>query len=340
MTLLFCDSFDMTGTTANLLQKWTTADASWTLNPTGGRFGGGCIQNTGGAAGKTIVSPTIVSPAQQFCSGFYLKASAAPAALSAVALYIQSGGNYMSIALTPTGFAAYYDASLGTLRITSTINVCDNNWHWIEFKSDGFNNNGNLYVDNVAQGGTVSINNYTPNNVTFQSVAGITLSFDDLVHYDSNAGAPTMSGFPMGARQITVLHPVSDGIVQFATIVGGDGVHHYASINENPPDGNTSYVEDGTVGNQDLFTMGTYTTTATGGITSIVCNAYLENAFGGTINLEGIVKSGAAAQFNATPQATPLVYRTLQWSIPTDPNTSASWTVAGVNAAQWGYKSA
>jgi hypothetical protein len=335
VVLRFCDSFDAASSSGDLTKKWASADASWTWASGAGKFGGGCLVNTGASGGKQILSPAWVPPNQQFCMGFYLKASAAPAALSPVALVMQAPTAWMSISLTTAGFAAFYDSQGGTLRQTSTIPVCDNNWHWIEFRSDGFNNNAYLYVDNVLQGALFPCGGYSPANIAFQSAAGITVSIDDPVFYDSSGAVPNFTVFPLGARQITVVRPSSDGTVQFGTVVGGTGTHA-SCLNETAPDGDTSYVEDGTVGDQDLLNMGALGyTPAT--ITCVVENLYVENAAGGTVNINSACKSGATTS-TGTAIATPLTYRTVQWAFPTDPNTSAAWTASGLNAAQFGYK--
>jgi hypothetical protein len=108
-------------------------------------------------------------------------------------------------------------------------------------------------------------------------------------------------------------------------------------VNETVPDGDTTYVQDGTSGDQDLLNMSSMGT-APAVITGVMSNLYLENPSSGSINFNHVCKSGAAAANASASTIAPASYQTMQASYPTDPNTSAAWTAANLDAAQFGYK--
>jgi hypothetical protein len=336
MALRYTDGFDCYASGTDLTKKWATTDATWIWSPTAGRFGGGAISNTGGGGGGKILHSKngIVSNVQDTAFGFYFKASGLPAANSTIFQTFSVGAaNWFSIQITTTGLLLVL-APAG--NITSTINVCDGNWHWIEVRMTN-NTTSYLYIDNLSQGTGGYAGNLV-DNLSLFSVSGITVYFDDIIAYD---GFPPTDGaghnFPLGARQITTTRPTSDGTIGFTTTSSGST--HFNLVNEVNPDGDTSYVQDAVVGDQDLLNFGAlgYTPAV---INGVMVNTYINNPVGGTINLQAICKSGAAAQSNATAQATPLIYTTMQYPFPVDPNTSAAWLTTALNAAQFGYKNA
>ena len=337
MALRFCDGFDSYASGADLTKKWASTDASWTWASSAGRFGGGAISNAGATAGKQVTSRGgAYSVGADTAIGFYVKASGIPAATSPIfTMYNNVSGVIYNINLNlTTGFVGVTGLSSGNIP-AGTINVCDGGWHWIEYRCTN-NTTSYLYVDGVVQpnGGWTGV----PDHCAFNSISGITVTIDDLVGYDGN---PPTDGaghnFPLNARQIITTRPASDSVIGFSTTSSGST--HYNLVNEVNPDGDTSYVQDGTGGDQDLLNFGAlgYTPTT---INGAIVNVYVGNPLGGTINVQGICKSGAAAQSNATAVATPISYQTMQYAFPTDPNTSAAWTASGLNAAKFGYKNA
>ena len=145
----------------------------------------------------------------------------------------------------------------------------------------------------IASGGTSTYSTYG-----FISPPGITTTIDDEIYYDDAAGAPTAStNWPIGPRQISTIRPASDGTCTFATL--SSGTSHFSLVNETNPDKDTSYCEDGTSGDQDLFNMAAlgYSPTV---INAVVANAYLENPAGGVINNQLFCKSGGTTTASAS----------------------------------------
>jgi hypothetical protein len=228
--------------------------------------------------------------------------------------------------------------SAGTAVATGNVNInADTQWHWIELL---FNANGAqrqaLYWDGIVQwdgaytclAGTNSIGQFLISTYNNESVL-----FDDIMAY-GNTGAPTASNFPLGPQRIDTTRAASDGVVNFATLSAG--TTHFSLINETFPDGDTSYVQDTTSGNQDLLNYGALPITPVS-ITGVMANCYVENPSAGSKNI-GQVCSSSSVLATGSSIVAPTAYRTIQQDFSTDPNTSAAWTASGLNAAQFGYK--
>lgn len=328
MALRLTDSCDNYSVAADIATRWTVVtSADVAYSSTAGVFGGGAISiGGGGTSVVAIQSRTGQVGSGNMIVGFYLKTNANPTSTQTI---FNAPSNQESVQITSTGNLFFSNNT----SFTTAGSYSDNKWHWIEVNYI----TGTVYIDNILQGGFSSPGN-SPASAAFYNVPGITYSIDDIVIYDASTGAPVSANYPLGPRQITVVRPNSDQAVAFGTIVGGDGVHHYASVNEVVPDGNTSYVQDGGATTQDLLGMAALGyTPAT--ISGVMATAYFENPNGGSINLSALCKSSATTSTGAAV-ATPLTYQSYQWAFGVDPNTSAAWTAAGLNAAQFGYKDA
>jgi hypothetical protein len=339
MAFVFTEGFDSYASTADLTKKWGVAGSAIAWGAAAGRTGAGGITIGPSGTGnlRWWYSNTVAN--YYYHAGFYFKASAAPAAATIFFCFTDGSGNLLSgnegLRLETSGIMTLFGSNAST---SGTTSICDNNWHWIEVYMDGGTANvpGAVYVDNASYavqsqlqyGGTQS-----QSGIAFIFVSGITISIDDIVVYDNSTGAPAHVAFPLNSRQITTIRPASDGTVSFATVVGGTGTHSSA-VNEVNPDGTTSYVSDSTSGHQDLYNYGALGYTPTN-ITGVMVNNYLENPNAGTINFQTACKSGATTTLG-TSTLTPSTYKTVQTAYNIDPNTSAAWTAAGVNAAQFG----
>lgn len=336
MALMFCDSFDAYSSSADLAKKWAAVGSGWVWSAGAGKFGGGAAYNAGASGSGNLLSTPQRLTQNENGIGFYAKFSAAPSStLPFLRLFDASSNAHYSLRLNSSGNVLAYSGSDGNLRVTSAVSVADGAYHWIEVRF-AYSNNLILYIDNVLQGSGSAGLDGAVGYLSFLSVSGVAITIDDLIVYDTTTGSPTTtSNFPLGARQITVLRPTSDAAVGFATTSSGST--HYNLVNETSPDGDTSYVEDGTSGDQDLYGLSSLSASTT--ITAVMLNTYWDNPYGGTINAYGICKS-SSTQSAGTSTAVPLIYATNQWSFPVDPNTSAAWTLSGLNSAAFGYRNA
>ena len=113
---------------------------------------------------------------------------------------------------------------------------------------------------------------------------------------------------------------------------------NYDEVNNQPPDGQYSYVYDATVDHEDLYTFNAFSQPPVT-IHTVAVKAYAQKSDSGTKTVSMRLKSGAVdSGGSATGQALGTTFGWLGCFFPTDPNTSAAWTAANLNAATSGFK--
>lgn len=143
-------------------------------------------------------------------------------------------------------------------------------------------------------------------------------------------GSYPNNGF-MGDIRVDTLFPVGDASVAWTPLTGGS---NFAMVDELACDGDTTYNYTTTVGATDYFTFG-----ALSGVVNAVIALQVSGVFrkddAGTRTFKMHTKSAAAvADGSVWSAANGYLYYYDIFAV--DPNTSASWTPAAVNAIQAG----
>jgi hypothetical protein len=113
---------------------------------------------------------------------------------------------------------------------------------------------------------------------------------------------------------------------------------NYNEVNQQPPPGAYAYVFDATVNHEDLYTFGALSATP-GAVHAVAVKAYCQRSDSGAKTVSMRMKSGSTdSGGSATGQTPATTYGWLTSYFPTDPNTSAAWTGANLNAATAGFK--
>ena len=110
---------------------------------------------------------------------------------------------------------------------------------------------------------------------------------------------------------------------------------NYGQVSEPQQDGTTSYVSDNVAGHADLYGIGTIAATPAS-IVAVTTRGYAQKSDAGNRTLAVQIKSGSTTVASPTLVLSPSGF---QWAWRTDlvdPNTSAAWTAAAVDAAQIG----
>lgn len=165
------------------------------------------------------------------------------------------------------------------------------------------------------------------------NIGGFT-GFDDLRVNDTTGPAP-LNGF-MGDTRITSAPPTGDGAeLQWTPLSGGV---HYSEVDEYPIDYDASYVNAPAAGLTDTYTFGPLAAPV-GTIAAVQVRDYAKTDSGGTDKLQAIARIGGA-DFLAPggDQFVHAVYTGLDFIYPTNPSTGLPWTIAQINAAQFGQK--
>jgi len=166
-----------------------------------------------------------------------------------------------------------------------------------------------------------------PTSAAFE--AATYFAFDDIAINDT---AGTVNNGRVGDGQVLLLKPDGAGSSTQWVRGGTDTGANYTQVNELPPS-LVQYVGSPTAGNRDLY--GVEDLTGTPSIRVVEVLALAQNSDAGGGSLAPTVKSGSATSEAATVAlSTTAAYATGRWE--TDPNTSAAWTSAAVNALEAG----
>lgn len=166
-------------------------------------------------------------------------------------------------------------------------------------------------------------------------ISGLSANLDDY-YLVTGTGAP--SDF-LGDCKVATVYPAGNG--DFSQLINdaGNSTNNYSHVNNTGAPVTTSYVESSTVGQRDFYTMGAIATSPPVSVLGMQVTAYVNNPDAGSTRQckVGVRSAGVEALSGLLPMtaATFLAERAV---FVTDPNTSAAWTVAGVNAAQAGFE--
>jgi hypothetical protein len=140
----------------------------------------------------------------------------------------------------------------------------------------------------------------------------------------------------LGDRRVDCFFPSGNG--NSSQLIGSDGnsVDNYLLVDESAPNGDTDYVQSGTSGDKDTYNFPnmSHTPSSINGI-QICMNAKKDDS--GTRSISSVIRSGGT-DTNGTTQALSTSYAYYLQISETDPNTSAAWTKAGFDAAEFGQR--
>jgi hypothetical protein len=226
----------------------------------------------------------------------------------------------------------------GTVLGTSSVTISFGAYNYLEMKATIHPSAGTIdvHLNGVsiitASGlNTRATANSTANGV-FIGLSGnpgtlATLAWDDF--YVCNTSGSLNNDF-LGDCRIDTLYPSSDGT--YTGFSPSTGSAHWSTVDDATP--NTSdYVSAGVANTKDSYGFTDLTSTAS--VYGVqICNAALKDDVGAR-SVANLVRSGSTDAQSATMALTTslIIYCSIQ---ETDPATSAAWTQAAVNAAQFG----
>ena len=162
--------------------------------------------------------------------------------------------------------------------------------------------------------GTVGGSGTTDDSITSYSSPGDTIFFGDGRIYtrSPNADASPNNGTPES------------------------GTNHYAMVDSLPYNTSDYITMTNTSGQEELYDVASLGATPSS-IWAVQVSTIAEKTDAGAANLENLLVSGTATDTGVNNALT-TSYQLYRDVFQTDPNTSAAWTVSGVNAAKIGYK--
>jgi hypothetical protein len=156
----------------------------------------------------------------------------------------------------------------------------------------------------------------------------VNMLIDDFRVWD-NTGSAQNAPLGTDSRLVTKL-PSAAGA--FSGFTPNGAAANWQCVDDNPPDGDTTYVSSTTAGTEDAYTMPSAGFTAAPAM--VVPRAYARKDDGTARTLDiGLLSSGTIGIANAFVMGSS--YAFIDGCIPIDPHTSAAWTAAAADAAQF-----
>jgi hypothetical protein len=213
MALIFCDGFDAYASAAEFSDKWNSVNASLTYLATGGRFGGGAVNNgatSSGALSRNFAAP-IGGAGVTIGAGCWFKSTSYHAESAPSLTAIGNAGIFLG-----SSTALQLEFPNGSFSSSVTCSILDGNWHWIEWailQAATAIGTWSIWIDGVlagsATGITTGVGTATIVAVTPTATTTNTTSICQVIFWDSTGSA--FNTFPLGPRRISTLIPNGAG---------------------------------------------------------------------------------------------------------------------------------
>lgn len=325
--VIFEDGFDYI-TVANSTRKWDNATGTLVT----GVYGvGSAVQ---GLIQRTETLPT--SYVTGFMS-FHYYTDVLTSNPSVICAVLDAGTAQCDLRIDATG-KLFFTRNGTTIGSVSTLGLLANTWYWLVVKLTINNTTGvaEVKVDNTSYLTGSGLNNRNTANNSFSQVrldtsAGRGQRHDNFAFWDTTAG--DLTGYPTNELVVDTRLVTGAGADADWTPSAGSNFQNVDEANSND---DTDYNSSTTVGQKDTFAVANVGPAA-GTIVNVAVNTIDRRDDPTVHTVSHRVKSSSATQDGTafTPTSSYLNHQTI---FPTDPNTSAAWTVAGRNAANFGYK--
>ena len=359
MGIYFIDGFDAPGTatqTGELGMKWLVSNSGTGLSFVTGRSGGAGRSPAGqalrwaSAQATTRISrplwksgpdPSTASNEYEFTIGFGYRLGSIPASASYLFRILNEDGTIQSgLQVTSSGTLRWVRPGPIVLATTSG-QISAATWHHIEVYW-GANGASRDTVLRIAIDGSVenfdgTLNNGTANDIDFgpdQTDMG-TVDYDDIVFLDPQDGIDPV-GPMLGETTIDTLAATGDGNSTAWTGVG-TGTADWERIDDplgTDADGDSSYIESSTPGQESLFTF----TSLAGDANDPYCvavNTIARQVEPGGASFYTMIRQSGANDY--MPYRNPVCdsYMLSQVILHKD-NSGSDWTTTTVDAAEFG----
>lgn len=243
-----------------------------------------------------------------------------------------------ALKLLDDGKVAAYGA--GNTHLATTVNAVykKDRWHYFEVKVVCHDTAGSyeVRVDGVAVLSDSNVDTRTGADTRFVRFRcdEYYQYLDDIYICDTDG---TVNNNFLGQIMVEGIFPDADG--DSSDWTPASGTDNYAMVDDNPTDNDTSFVESGTEGDEDLYGYTDLSTITDEDILGVVLKTEPRmTAFPGDLDIYQTVKSGTTASDGDATNIADDSYTSVQRVLEMDPDTSSAWTVSGVNGAQFGIK--
>jgi hypothetical protein len=180
---------------------------------------------------------------------------------------------------------------------------------------------------------------FGPDTAGGQGGVATPANFDDLYLLDSSTGTGS-SGF-IGDRRVLTQLPTGNsgdttGHDQWSQ-TGGTGGNYWTSVNDNPHDGDTSYVSSGTINQIENFTHAALPAAITA-ITAVQYNLEARKDDVGNRQIAPTQRNVTTDSVGATSVNLSQTYQDIISLTEVSLQTGIAWTIAEWNASEFGVK--
>lgn len=340
MALLYIDSFDHYNA-AHLLDKWTSNFTASGIAIGRGRCGSNCLEM--GTFNQLVKGIDFGSTTATVGFAFQVDSTQTLALSTITLLYLgASSTDHVYLQRTADGSLKVYSYE-GTVLLGSTAPdvIRQDVWYFIEWQVTVHPSAGafSLRVDNVevlAVSGVDTQHSGAPmelQRIHFACSSNQGYWVDDLYVLDSTGPAPQNTF--LGDVHIEYLRPVSAGTHQDWNVVGPS---HWQAIDDAAiPDDDATYLSTTTLNAIDTqHYMGTGLPAGT--IFGLQINLHARKTDAGIRTVAPVIRHAGTDYVGDDQAPGGTNYHYLIQTYATNPGTGAAWTIADVNAAEYGVK--
>lgn len=324
--------------TAQLNRKWDTVSANASVNATGGRRSGPSLRfNNWNSDTRKILDNQ-----SNWIIGFAFKCSALPAVNTQLIMGVLDTGSstQASIGVMSTGqIRAFRDWPPGGQTLgTSTAVITPGTFCYLEVKFVIHDTLGSVEVRkdgatilNVTNVDTKQTANAFAGTILWPVTSGnesVTLDYDDIYVCDGNG--TTNNNF-LGDLRIDSVFPNGVGNSSGWTPSAGS---NWQNVDDDPSNDDTDYNASGVPGVKDTYAFPDIPPTV-GNVVAVAHNITVRKDDSLTHTFRDVVRRGGTDYPGTTKTATGsyVMYTEIK---ETDPSTSAAWTIANLNLAEFG----
>lgn len=334
MTIRYFDGVDE----YNAMQAsryWNSLAGNPGVSATSGRNGGGCFSISGGGI-STYFTKTIDNQVTWFVGFAYRVDSLVNNGIDVMSL-TDTGNAQVVLHLNVDGTFSVQRGS--TVLSTTAFSINTGVWYYLELKTtiDPTVGSYDLHINGVSRTSRLGVNtrntaNNYANGFSFFGVNNGNVYYDDLYFADGNGGQDFL-----GDVRVETKLPSGNGSVNAFTRGGIDSGVNWGQVNENPANDDTNYVQSGNAGDIDLYTFPALVTTA-GLVKAVMSVIVARDDAAGTVTMSAEYKSSTTSLDGGSQNIGSTTYNSYTDIQVNDPATATSWTIAGVNACQFGVK--
>jgi hypothetical protein len=200
---------------------------------------------------------------------------------------------------------------------------------------------GDVRVNGRLANGNGTLNQWTRTVAAWPSATAVKVgtqildSNGNIQKVTSTSGTGTTGGSAPSWNATTGLTTTDNAGANQVVWTNRGAAADWLAISETTPDSDYSYLSDATVGDQSRFV---YPAISGSSVNAVMAWLFSDKDDAGSRALRAVTKSGAAVGDNGSDLVMGATYTYQGGLFETDPDTALPWTIAAVNAAEFGAK--